>query len=77
MAGNISDSRGGYDGKVRSTHIKSRGRYYLLTIRIKTISLSVIAKFKAENPDFDIDFESFVKELSTDDAVFISCGGDI
>ena len=49
----------------------------LLTIRIKTISLSVIAKFKAENPDFDIDFESFVKELSTDDAVFISCGGDI
>jgi len=36
--------------------------------------LNVIAKFKAEIPEFDIDFESFVKELSTDDAVWISCG---
>lgn len=45
----------------------------ILTYRIKTISLSVIAKFKAENPDFDVDFESFAKELSTDDAVSISC----
>jgi hypothetical protein len=45
-----------------------------LTSRIKAISLNVIAKFKAEIPEFDIDFESFVKELSTDDAVWISCG---
>jgi len=44
----------------------------VLTFRIKAISLSVIAKFKAENPDFDVDFESFAKELSTDDAVSIS-----
>lgn len=37
--------------------------------RIKTISMNVIAKFKSENPDFDLDFESFVKELSTDEVV--------
>src|SRR5277367_2048717 len=37
--------------------------------RIKTISNSVIAKFKSENPDFDVDFDSFVKELSTDEVV--------
>ena len=44
----------------------------MLTIRIKTISMNVIAKMKAEIPDFEFDFETFVKELSTDDAVFIS-----
>lgn len=44
--------------------------YCPLTLnRIKTVSLSVIAKFKAENPDFDIDFETFAKELATDDTV--------
>lgn len=37
--------------------------------RIKTISMNVITKFKSENPDFDVDFESFVKELSTDEVV--------
>jgi len=37
--------------------------------RIKTISMNVIAKFKSENPDFDVDFDSFVKELSTDEVV--------
>ena len=69
MAGNISDPRRDYDGKVRYPL-----SYYqdVLTFRIKAISLSVIAKFKAENPDFDVDFESFAKELSTDDAVSIS-----
>jgi len=41
-------------------------------IRIKTISMNVIAKMKAEIPDFEFDLETFVKELSTDDAVFIS-----
>jgi hypothetical protein len=40
-----------------------------LTPRIKTISLGVIARFKSENPDFDIDFETFVKELTTDETV--------
>lgn len=39
--------------------------------RIKTVSLNVIAKLKSENPDFDIDFETFVKELSTDEVVNI------
>ena len=29
----------------------------------------MIAKFKSENPDFDVDFESFVKELATDEVV--------
>ena len=37
--------------------------------RIKTISMNVIGKFKSENPDFDIDFDAFVKELSTDEVV--------
>lgn len=39
----------------------------ILMGRIKTISLGVIARFKSENPDFDIDFETFVKELTTDE----------
>ena len=38
--------------------------------RLKTASLSVIAKFRAENPEFDIDYETFIKELSADDTVF-------
>jgi hypothetical protein len=37
--------------------------------RIRTISMNVFAKFKAENPDFDMDFDAFVKELSTDEVV--------
>lgn len=69
MAGNISDSRRDYDGKVRF-RVSITGD--TLTIRIKTISMNVIAKMKAELPDFEFDFETFVKELSTDDAVFIS-----
>ena len=66
MVGDISNSRGGFDGKVGDPSTNG-----MLTCknRIKTISLNVIAKFKAENPDFDIDFETFVKELSTDDTV--------
>ena len=44
----------------------------VLMFRIKTISMSVIAKMKADVPDFEFDFETFVKELSTDDAVFVS-----
>jgi len=39
----------------------------ILMGKIKTISNNVIAKFKSENPDFDVDFESFVKELATDE----------
>ena len=37
--------------------------------RIKVVSLSVITKFKAEIPEFDIDFDSFVKDLLTDETV--------
>ena len=66
MLGNVSDSRGGFDGKVG--HPSKNGMLTCKT-RIKTISLNVIAKFKAENPDFDFDFEAFVKELSTDETV--------
>jgi hypothetical protein len=39
----------------------------LLTfVRIKSISMAIIAKYKTEIPDFDMDFETFVRELSTD-----------
>jgi hypothetical protein len=31
--------------------------------------VNIIAKYKSEIPDFDIDFETFVKELSTDETV--------
>ena len=41
----------------------------LTLFRIKTISLAIISKFKAENPDFDLDFEAFVKDLSTEEVV--------
>lgn len=37
--------------------------------RIKTISTSIIARFKSENAEFDIDFDAFVKELLTDEVV--------
>jgi hypothetical protein len=38
--------------------------------RIKTISMSIIGRLKSENEDFDIDFETFVKELLTDEVVW-------
>jgi hypothetical protein len=37
--------------------------------RIKAISAGVIARYKSENPDFDLDFDSFVKELIADETV--------
>jgi len=41
----------------------------MLITRIKSTSLGIITKLKSENPDFDIDFESFVKELTADETV--------
>jgi hypothetical protein len=66
LVGNISDTRGGSHGQVR---FPVQLVEWKLTTRIKTISLGVIARFKSENPDFDIDFETFVKELTTDETV--------
>ena len=40
-------------------------------VRIKTISMNIIAKYKSEIPDFDMDLDTFVKELATDVPVFI------
>jgi hypothetical protein len=37
--------------------------------RFKTITTSLLAKYEAENPDFHCDFENFVKEILTDEAV--------
>jgi hypothetical protein len=71
LVGNISDTRGDSHGEVRLPKQLIECR---LTTRIKTISLGVIARFKSENPDFDIDFETFVKELTTDETVMTLMG---
>lgn len=66
MAGNIPNSRGDFDGKVKFLTCSR-----VLTNRIKSISQGIISKYKAENPDFDLDFESFAKEITMDEAVWI------
>jgi hypothetical protein len=71
LVGNISNSRGDFDGQVCCQPFCIEIGMLTGTNRIKTISLNVIAKFKSENPDFDIDFESFVKDLSTEETVLL------
>jgi hypothetical protein len=41
----------------------------LITIRIKSVSQALMSKFKAENPDFDLDFDAFVKDITNDETV--------
>ena len=64
LVANIPNSRGDFDGKV-CPPIPFRE----LTLRMKNVCLSVMAKLKSENPEFNLDFESFVKELSSDEPV--------
>ena len=64
LVANISNSRGDFDGKVRASI-----PFLMLIFRMKNVCLSVMAKLKSENPEFNLDFESFVQELSSDEPV--------
>ena len=37
--------------------------------RFKSITTTLLAKYEAENPEFHYDFDSFVKEVLTDETV--------